>query len=405
MPTRAEVLAWSAPIAAISTVSISLSLGTPLYALLLERIGASGTVIGLNSTAASVAMVLSAPVLPLVMARIGLVPLMLGAVAMLALAIAAIPLWPSVWWWAALRFCWGIAATVMFFASEFWLVAVAPDALRGRLIATYAMVLAGSYMLGPVILNLTGPDTALTFAVPTAVVLAAAVPIWLGRRHAPGQGRGHGAGQGALHERPGRPLAPLRFFRSDPLILWGVVLFGMIEFGGMSLVTNWGVRSGFAEAAAVALVFWLAFGSLAFQWPIGWAADRFERRRLLALAGAFSAVAPVSMLAFSHAYPLVAAGAVVWGGTAVALYSLALTELGARYRGAVLAEGNAAVVLAYGIGALLSPVAFGTAMEIVRPDGLLWLAGLAALAYVALAAARIRGGSASRGGAATDAGP
>jgi MFS family permease len=291
---------------------------------------------------------------------------------------AAIPLWPSVWWWALLRFCWGIAATVMFFASEFWLVAVAPDRLRGRLVAVYATVLAGAYMLGPVILNLTGPDSWATFAVPTAIILAAGLPVVLGRRGAPAPRR----------EAAGHPLAPLRFFRSDPLLLWGVVLFGVIEFGGMSLVTNWGLRSGYAESAAVALVFWIAFGSLAFQLPIGWAADRFERRRLLAAAGAFSAAAPLSMLALSDVYPVVAAGAVVWGGTAVALYTLALTELGARHRGAVLAEGNAAVVLAYGLGALLSPVAFGAAMEAVPPDGLLWLAALAAMAYLGLATAR-----------------
>ena len=387
-PVRADVLAWAAPIAAISTISISLSLSVPLYALLLERMGASGTVIGLNSTAASLAMVLSAPLLPLVISRTGLVPLMLGAVAVMALAMMAIPLWPSVWWWWCLRFCWGAAATILFFGSEYWLVAIAPDELRGRLISIYSMVLAGSYMLGPVILNLIGPDGWLTFAVPAAIILAAGAPIWLGRQSAPV----------AAHGAPVHPLAPLGFFRSDPLILWGVVLFGMIEFGGMALVTNWGLRSGYAETAAVALVFWLAFGSLAFQWPIGWAADRFERRRLLALAGACSAAAPLAMVASSDAYPLVAAGAVVWGGTAVALYTLALTELGARYRGGALAEGNAAVILAYGIGALLSPMAFGTAMEIVRPDGLLWLAALAALAYLALAAARL-GRTATRGSA------
>lgn len=45
MPARADVLAWAAPIAATATVSISLSLGVPLYSLLLERMGASGTVI------------------------------------------------------------------------------------------------------------------------------------------------------------------------------------------------------------------------------------------------------------------------------------------------------------------------------------------------------------------------
>ena len=36
------------------------------------------------------------------------------------------------------------------------------------------------------------------------------------------------------------------------------------------------------------LSFWLAFGSMAFQIPVGWAADRFDRRSLLAIAGAVS---------------------------------------------------------------------------------------------------------------------
>ena len=380
MPSRAELLSWAAPIAAISVVSISLSLTIPLYSLLLERMGASGTAIGLNHTMASIAMVATAPLLPTVVARIGLVPLMLGALAVMALTLPTIPLIPSPWWWGFLRFCWGVAGSTLFFASEFWLVAVAPDRLRGRLIAVYSMVLAGCYMLGPVILNLTGLDRFLTYAVPTAIVLAASVPIILGR---------HGAPLGR-HGGPVRLSAPLGFFRSDPMVMWGVVLFGVIEFGGNALITVWGLRTGFAQEAAVALVFWIAFGSMVFQLPTGWAADRIERRRMLALAGIGSAIAPVGIVMFSASYPAVAAGAVLWGGIAVALYTLALTELGARYSGAKLAEANAAVILAYGLGALVSPTAFGAAMEVAPPDGLLWLAAAVALGYVLLAAFRLR---------------
>ncbi len=380
MAGRSEVLGWVAPIAAISVVSISLSLTVPLYSLLLERIGASGTVIGLNATMASAAMVLTAPLLPFVVKRTGLVPLMLGALAVMALTLPTIPLVPSPWWWGFLRFCWGVAGSTLFFASEFWLVAVAPERIRGRLIAAYSIVLAGCYMLGPLILNATGLDSVATYAVPTAIVLAAGIPIVLGRRGAP-LGR---------HGGPVKLLAPLRFFRSDPSVMGGVVLFGMIEFGAMSLVTVWGLRTGFAQSAAVALVFWIALGSMLFQLPIGWAADRLERRRMLLVAGIGSAVAPMAMATVGAAYPAAAAGAVLWGGLAVALYTLALTELGSRYAGATLAEGNAAVILAYGIGALVSPVAFGMAMELVPPDGMLWLAAIAALAYVALTAWRMR---------------
>lgn len=380
MPTRTQLVSWAAPIAAISVVSISLSLTIPLYSLLLERSGASGTLIGLNHTMAAIAMVVTAPVLPSVVARVGLVPLMLAALVLMALTLPTIPLIPSPWWWGFLRFCWGVAGSTLFFASEFWLVAVAPDRLRGRLVAVYSIVLAGCYMLGPIILNLTGLDSVATYAVPTAIVLSAAVPVVLGRLTAP-QGR-HG---NATH-----PLATLRFFRTDPMIMWGVVLFGVIEFGGNSLISVWGLRTGFGQEASVALVFWIALGSVLLQLPIGWAADRFERRKLLATAGLGSALAPVAIAVFSASYVAVAAGAVVWGGIAVALYTLALTELGSRYSGATLAEGNAAVILAYGMGALLSPTAFGTAMEVVPPDGLLWLAAAVALGYFLLAAWRLR---------------
>ena len=78
------VLPWAAPVTAMAVVSVSLSLTVPLFALLLERQGATGTEIGLNHTVSALAMVLSAPLLPRVLARIGLVWLMTGGCAMLA---------------------------------------------------------------------------------------------------------------------------------------------------------------------------------------------------------------------------------------------------------------------------------------------------------------------------------
>lgn len=381
MPSRTELLSWAAPIAAISVVSISFSLTAPLYSMLLERMGTSGPAIGLNHTMASLAIVVTAPLLPALVARIGLVRLMLGALLLMALTLPTIPLIPSPWWWGFLRFCWGVAGSTLFFGSEFWLVTVAPDHLRGRIIAVYSIVLAGCYMLGPVILNLTGLDSVLTYAVPTAIVLAAAIPVLLGR---------HGAPAGHRHDGATEPFALLRFFRTDPTIIWGVVLFGVIEFGGNALVSVWGVRSGFDVTQAVALVFWIALGSMLVQLPTGWAADRIDRRLLLVIAGLGAAAAPVGMVVSGASYPAVAGWAVIWGGLAVALYTLALTELGARYTGARLAEANAAVILAYGLGALFSPMAFGTAMELAPPDGLLWLAAVVALAYGLLALWRAR---------------
>src|SRR5690625_1689525 len=149
MPSREELLSWAAPIAAISVVSISLSLSSPLYSLLLERMGASGTEIGLNHTMASIGMVVIAPFLPMIVSRNGLLQLMLGALLLMALTMPTIPLIPSPWWWGILRFCWGVAGSALFFGSEVWLVSVAPARLRGRLIAIYSVVLARCAVLRP----------------------------------------------------------------------------------------------------------------------------------------------------------------------------------------------------------------------------------------------------------------
>jgi len=358
-PTVRDLTVWAPPVATMAVVSVTLSISMPLFALLLERIGASGTEIGVNQTIAAASMVVCAPLLPMVLARVGLTRLMLWSLAVLAVSMIAIPVWTSQWWWAALRVGWGVSGTALFFASEFWLVSVTPAATRGRIIGIYVLILSASYMLGPLLLNLLGIDSWLTYLVPTLIIAVAAVPVIAGRHLAPPSRTG---------ETPA-PLALFKFFRTDPMVIWGIVLFGIVEFGAMGLITVWGIRAGHDQATAVEFVFWLAFGSMVFQLPVGWAADRFDRRRLLVLAGAVSVVMPLAIIACAASAALVAVFVTIWGGMAVACYSLALTELGARYSGPVLAEANAAVVLAYGLGALLTPTAFGAAMDLVPPDG------------------------------------
>lgn len=393
--TRQDLITFAPPVAAMAVCSISLSISVPLFSLLMERIGTSGTVIGISHTISAAAMVVAAPVLPRILSAVGMLPLMLWSVVALTFCMLAIPVWENVWYWAVLRAVWGGAATALFFASEFWLISTVPDGIRGRIIGAYVVILSASYMLGPLLLNAIGIDSWLTYAVPTAVILVSSIPILLGRRFAP---------DGSRDEPPGT-FALLKFFRTDPLIVWGVVLFGIVELGAMGLMTVWGLRIGYEQTMAVELVFWLAFGSLAFQMPVGWAADRFDRRKLLAIAGAVSVLMPLVIISDARSMTVVAAAVFVWGGMAVACYSIALTELGSRYTGAVLAEANAAVVLAYGLGALFSPTILGSSLDAFPPHGPLWMAAVAALAYFVLALVRIRTASRPAAQSALDSGP
>ncbi|MEM9147512.1 MAG: MFS transporter [Pseudomonadota bacterium] len=369
-----------APITAITVFGLAISMSHPLLALLLERMGASGFGIGLSTTAAAVAIVCVAPLLPRVLARTGLGPLMIGSTIALAGLMLLFPFVPDYWIWIAIRLALGFFATALFFSSEVWIVAAAPDAMRGRIVALYAISLAASFLVGPLVLRATGIEGWLPFAITSAILLAGLVPLIWGLGHAPRN----------PPETPPSLLGTLRFFRTDPAMLWGVVLFGVFEFGAVSLIPVWAVRTGVTEDQAVLVLASFAAGSLLLAAPIGWAADHLDRRRLLLGIAILSAVATLIMVWLSPWLPGVVAAGLVWGGVAIGLYTVALTELGARYGGAVLAEANAAVMLAYGIGSLVSPMALGEAMDRVPPDGMLYLAAATSLAYAVLVAWRIR---------------
>ncbi|HUS53623.1 MAG TPA: MFS transporter [Thermohalobaculum sp.] len=379
--SHSALSAQIAPIAAITLFGISMSMSYPLFGLMLERMGASGALIGVNTMAAAIAIVVGAPAMPALLRRIGIGRLMTGAALALAVMMLAIPLYQGFWYWTGLRLIYGFAGTVLFFASEYWIVAAAPEISRGRIIAIYALCVSGGFALGPLILSLTGLDGMLPFAVASAVMLVGLVPILWGLSSAPE----------ASSEDPPSPFAALGVFVTDPGVVFAVVLFGTIEFGALALIAVWGVRSGLSEADAALLLSVFAFGAMLLQLPLGWAADRFDRRHILAVAAAGSAIAPLTMIAAGSSFWLMAVAAAAWGSVSVGLYSVALTEIGARYRGDKLAVANAAIILAYGIGALISPVMFGFAMDAIPPDGLLIASAVLAIAYLILMLIRIAG--------------
>ncbi|MEO0992677.1 MAG: MFS transporter [Pseudomonadota bacterium] len=368
-----------APIAAITVFGLAIAMSHPLLALLLERMGASGFGIGLSTTASAVATVLAAPLLPRLLAITGMARLLLGSIAALAGLMLIFPLIPEYWTWIVIRLALGFCATALFYASEYWIVATAPDSSRGRIVAIYAICLSGSFLVGPLVIGTTGVEGVLPFIVVSAVLLAGVGPLLWGLAKAPND----------APETPPGVFSTLRFFRTDPAVLWGVVLFGVFEYGAVALLPVWAVRIGLPESEAVIVLASFASGSILFAAPIGWAADRFERRRLLLGIAVVSTVAGLGMIASSPWLPGILLSGALWGGVAVGLYTVALTELGARYRGPVLAEANAAVMLGYGIGALISPMALGMAMDAVPPDGLLYLAAAASVVYCALVAWRI----------------
>ncbi|MCI4663196.1 MAG: MFS transporter [Neomegalonema sp.] len=367
LPGRLPVLLMIGPIAGAGAMSFT------LIAALMERTGYDAFWIGLNGAAAALALIGAAALGPRILARISANHLMLAAIVAVALGVTLFPLTSDYALWTLLRLLLGFGSGASFLAVEYWVVAAAAPERRGREVGFYALAVAVGMSSGPALIWFTGVDGVWPFLVCGGLMALSLIGVALAWRSAP-----------PANATPPERGRLLRFFFTDPSLLWAVVFFGAVEAGAFGLMWSWATGVGLAEHEAIGVVVALAAGSLAFQPLIGAAIDRLSPRPLLLAAAASCAIGPLCAAMLSTTPAALYVVMLVWGGVAVGLYSISLATLGGRYAGADLAAANSAIVVGYGVGALLGPISVGAAMSLFGPNGMLWAVGIGATMYFSL---------------------
>ena len=356
--------------------AITQGLTYPLLALVLEAQGISPTVIGLNTAMTPLGLLLSAPLLPVVARRFGPVRVALASAIGVAVLLALIGATRSLWIWFPARLLLGFAIDGLYITCETWINQLAPERLRGRILGLFSSVLALGFASGPFVVALAGTQGWTAFLVGIAIALASAALVVAVRRRLPGLDGDEGASLFAF-----LPLAPLLL-----LLVGAAAAFDQVT---LSLLPVYALRIGLPEALAAGTVGVLAIGNVLFQLPIGWLADRWSRSGtcllLCGLTVAGAAALPLAADEQGLLWPLL----FLWGSAAYGVYTLALVQLGDRFRGALLLAGNAAFALVWGLGGLVGPPLAGLFMDTLGPDGLPLLLGLLyAALFVAVAGRR-----------------
>jgi len=131
------------------------------------------------------------------------------------------------------------------------------------------------------------------------------------------------------------------------------------------------VRLGFSATVAAATLSAVYFGAVACQWPIGLLSDKTARLTMLRLCAAVGLLGAIVLAVIGTPTPAVLGVLALWGGVATAIYPIALSMAGDRFRDGDLLSVNAAIIIAYGLGALVGPGLAGAAMDVWNPHGLL----------------------------------
>lgn len=330
--------------------------GMPLVPLALERHGVDNFMIGVIGASWGIGMIATAHFIPAAAARIGAVPLVCLSLAINATISVIYAFTYDLVLWFVLGALGGVVGGVPWVVSEIWINLVVDEKRRGRAVAVYSTLVALGLAGGPLILQVVGVYGPPPFLTSAALSILIALPLLPSRRTAP----------------PIRPTAGSGFGRvavAAPVAMLAAFACGLGEQSAFSFLPVYAVAAGVSPETGAMWLSAFVIGNLALQWPIGWAADHFDRRGVLACCGLLSAVMAALLPLLDLRGSGILGVLLLWGGISFGIYTVGLALLGQRFKGGDIARANAAFTILYTIGGLVGRPVAGKAMDLVGTDG------------------------------------
>jgi MFS family permease len=360
--TLIDRLGWLlvlAPIMGVAMIAAAVHGFTlPLVALIFDRWGLGAHLVGLNAAAGTCGILLLGPFLPGIIARVGLPRVVAAAILLATLALGALAALPHLVAWFLAKALLGVSLSVIWASTELWINLKVDDAYRGRAFSLFSLLYWFGFACGPGIIGLAGFDGALPLLIGAGVMATAFLLLLLMPRDS---GRVEGAARRRL---PRIPLWPA------VMVLVTALMGGMGDGTLPALLPTFGLGRGAGEAGALGLLTAFVVGGVAFQWPVGWLADKVSERVLIfcciGAAGLCLSLLPLAAGHIALRLPL----CFVVGGVVMSISTLGLVAVGRTCSGGQLAVMSTWFSVLYEVGATVGPVIAGMAMVRLGADGL-----------------------------------
>ncbi|MEE4174300.1 MAG: MFS transporter [Xanthomonadales bacterium] len=301
--------------------------------------------------------------------------------AMTALASAA-PLLHGLWInlgsWVALRLISGFCFAVLYVVIESWLNERASNEDRGVVFSAYILINMTVLAAGQQLLLLSDPLGLQLFALTSVLVSLAALPVLLSIQAVP-------------REVERSQLDFRALYRNSPVGVVGTLT------AGLNAGTFWALAAVFVAAYSddPSKTAWfmtaVILGGAVGQWPLGWWSDRFDRRKVLVamcVAGAATAGA-IGWFAPSASFGTLLWLGGLWGALIFPTYSISVAHANDWADPETFVQVSAGLLLVYGIGAVIGPLAAPGFMNALGAPGMFWFSAVTYLALLAYTLRRI----------------
>ena len=340
---------------------IGIKLGTliPLLSLILESRGYSNTEIGFNVVAQPLAVILFVRVTPIIIHKIGLAKSIIIAQIFTIILYFTFPVFDTLTSWFVIRFIIGFAGALAWNAFDTWMLSMADDTNRGKIVTIYNTVFVTGFALGPMVLYITGIDGWLPFIVISALSFIAIIPLVTLEIDDP-----------ELPEKKTLPV--LATIIAAPTIFGAAILCGLDDVMFVSFFPIFMIKNQFAQEIALQYVTITLVGGVMCQPLIGVMLDRFNKRILMNSAVIITFICPIIFSFYLDNFYVMAVSCFIWGGAASGLFSISLTMLGERYSASQVAGATAILVMVFECGSLAGPVVGGRIMDMFGPMGFIY---------------------------------
>lgn len=319
------------------------SLG-PLDALSGAVLGFSTEEIGLLGSAHFLGFFLGCYVSPRLIGDIGHARTFAAAAAIGAIGALLHPVIEGPAYWALLRVLTGLAIAAAYTVVESWLHAKTDNKSRGRVYGMFRIVDLVGGIGAQGLIAILEPASYVAYNIVAMFCCICLLPLALTQRAAP--------------DIPKAPrLRPLKVALLSPAAVAGIMVAGVTSAGFRMVGPIYGVENALSQTQIAIFLAAGMLGGVLAQYPVGWIADKTDRRpvllgiSVLAAASCFGiayGVAPGDVTAIYTA-------AFVFGITAFPIYSVSAAYANDNAEPDFVVDLNASLIFFYSVGAIVSP--------------------------------------------------
>ncbi|MCV3271224.1 MFS transporter [Roseobacter sinensis] len=263
--------------------------------------------------------------------------------------------------WAVMRVASGVCVAGCYTVIEAWLQAKATNDTRGRTFGVYRVVDMTGSIAAQMMIGVLEPASYVSYNLLAIICCAALLPLTLTTVRQP--------------ETPSSPrLRPRLAHERSPLAAAGVLVAALSSSSFRMVGPVYGQEVGLSiDQIAYFLAAFVLGGALA-QYPVGWLADTFDRRRVLIWLS-ISAIGSSAVTIFAAGSGtmgiMITAG--LFGMTTFPIYSVAAAHAHDFASDDERVELSAALMFYFALGAIAAPYGASLLIELYGPNALFLL--------------------------------